>query len=152
MRLPNFTAELSLNTGINSYHDRLLSLAESTEHVIPAAPYWGDFKREECIGKVRKYSSILWGSSDWEKDCYNTVAYITNADGVRGAYNTVRCDKQIFNMWGIFYVPESSCRGGGGESCYCNPRAYKTASDCHRAGGAWCCEDPRTGIGTCSQA
>jgi hypothetical protein len=141
MSLPKFTAELSLNTGINSYHYRLLSLHESTEHVIPAAPYWGDFKREECIGKVRKYSSILWGSSDWEKDCYNTVAYITNADGVRGAYNTVRCDKQIFNMWGIFYVPESSCRVSPPD-CYClGAPEYKTSKSCKAAGNDWCCGD-----------
>jgi hypothetical protein len=37
-------------------------------------------------------------------------------------------------------------------SCGCNRGTYKTENDCLRAGGAWCCEDSRTGIGTCTQA
>jgi hypothetical protein len=81
MTLPNFTADWSLKSEYRKNHSshNFSFLPDYKEHIIPAAPYWGDFRREDCVGGGRrKYSSILWGSSDWEGDCERTPAFITN--------------------------------------------------------------------------
>jgi hypothetical protein len=138
MAIPKFTAEASVNNDNGQHNQHLIIISEHKERVIPAAPYWGDFRREGCIGGGRrKYSSILWGSSDWENDCENTPAYITNSDGKTGRYYADVCDKQLLNMWGIFYVPESSCQSG--RSCSCEDPTYTTERDCVQNGNRWCC-------------
>jgi hypothetical protein len=111
------TKTTSISSYKSPYHGDLSSYRhESAERITPAAPYWGDFRREQCTLWGRKYSSIIhgvdWGYS-WEAACKSTPAYIRNADGVMGTYYAARCDNQGFNMWGIFHVPESSCPGPG---------------------------------------
>jgi hypothetical protein len=112
--IPKFTAEFSLRSGFKQVHSQnLLPPPEHKGQIMPAAPYWGDFRREECVsGGIsgrRKYSAVLWGSDNWEYDCRRTPAYIRNEQGIVRRYYANYCDKQLFNMWGVFYVPESSC-------------------------------------------
>ncbi len=114
MRIPGFTATVSINNQIKHNNHKTITKQNSfSNNIIPAAPYWGEFKREGCVwfwNGYRKYSSILWGATgSWEKQCKETPAYITNADGERGKYFADQCNNTGFNMWGVFYVPESSC-------------------------------------------
>ncbi len=155
MAIPKFTANISLNffeakETFDSYSpgESLNSTNSQNERIIPSAPYWGDFKREDCISGKRKYSSILWGATgSWEKQCRETPAYITNTDGETKKYYAAECDNQGFNMWGIFYVPESSCKPST-ETCYCSPDPSLSKRECELECYSWCCE--KDGIGTCS--
>ncbi|WP_082075868.1 membrane dipeptidase [Teredinibacter turnerae] len=76
-----------------------------------AAPYWGEFKKDECTSSklgLRQYSSILHeipAGSSWESACE-----IADAN-VAGVYfeQPTRCVNSGFNMWGEFDVPDNSC-------------------------------------------
>jgi hypothetical protein len=116
--LTSSTKTTSISSYKSHYHEEADSSYrhESAERITPAAPYWGDFRRENCLPYPwwghRKYSSILWGVEpgySWKAACKSTPAHIRNADGVMSTYYAVRCDNQLFNMWGIFHVPEASC-------------------------------------------
>ena len=116
MNCPKYTAQLSLNNDTGRHHNSHLSLAESNEHIIPAAAYWGDFRREHCVWPhYMRYSSILWGlrhGEDWIGLCYNTPAYIRSADGYEFREYAFSCDQGLHTfgyVWGIFYVPETYC-------------------------------------------
>jgi hypothetical protein len=161
--LPGFTAKTSIshNHRGHSHHQPISSSryepAEHSERITLAAPYWGPFRRENCVpGGLRKYSSIIygvdWGYS-WEAACANTPAYITNADGSTGTYHAVQCDNQGFNMWGVFHVPERSCQSGGSTPrlCSCSYPQYENSYDCITSGGSWCC-DNGDGTETCTTA
>jgi hypothetical protein len=105
-----------INNHKGGYHEEAVSSSryESAERIIPAAPYWGDFRREGCTVWGRLYSSILWGvewGQSWEAACRSTPAYITTTDGSRVTAYAKWCDNQGLNMWGIFYVSEPSCGG-----------------------------------------
>jgi hypothetical protein len=116
MTLPGFTANASLTDNKGYNHKTVPSKTGSAERIIPAAPYWGEPRRENCAWwreGYRKYTAILWGiegGQSWEDACYSTPAYITNSEGRTGKYYATSCENKVFNMWGIFYVPESSCR------------------------------------------
>ena len=112
MTLPGFTAESAQSYNSSQYSENVSFKSDSAERIIPAAPYWGDFRREGCYGCDRKYSAILWGldwGDPWELACKQTPAWITNADGEVGRYTADYCDPQLFNVWGVFFVGESSC-------------------------------------------
>ena len=160
MAIPRFTANVTLNsyktkrTAVYSHRPKepLNSTSTKVGKIVPSAPYWGDFRREGCISGKRKYSSILWGATgSWEKQCRETPAYITNADGVQGRYYAARCDNQGFNMWGIFHVPESSCGvPPPSRRCWCSDSQITTRGDCIESGESWCCQNGD--FVTCSQA
>lgn len=143
MTLPGFTSNASLVDDSYENFDSTPSTGKKRQRIIPAAPYWGDFRREDvCTGGKRKYSSILWGAgASWERDCSTTPAYIRNADGVTGTYYATECDNQTFNIWGIFYVPESPCNvpPPSPTRCLCSDSQFTTMHECHDNGGTWCC-------------
>jgi hypothetical protein len=150
MAIPKFTGNVTLENPYvtkGTFHspmqrEPLNFTSKNMDKVVPFAPYWGDFRREGCVSGKRKYSSILWGATgSWEQQCRETPAYITNAEGVRGTYYASRCDNQGFNMWGIFYVPESSCGTPTTRRCYCNEDGSLSKQECARECYSWCCQE-----------
>jgi hypothetical protein len=116
MYLPKFSAELSLNIDNNHYLNSLSSLPAPNERVIPQAGYWGTPpSRRGCVAGSREYKMIIWGledDPDWFNACYTTPAYFRNGDGDEvGPVFASHCEQNwpINNMWGTFYVQESSC-------------------------------------------
>jgi hypothetical protein len=60
MALPGFTAKFSFSNGKGLYRKTISSSRhDSAEHIVPAAPYWGDPRREHC-------NSILEGTRENE--------------------------------------------------------------------------------------
>jgi len=114
MTLPGFTAESAQSYDSSQYSENISFKSDSAERIIPAAPYWGEFKRESnrCIGAYKKYSAILWGvewGESWEAACYNTPAWIRNQDGLVMMVYARSCTNVGINIWGTFLVCENSC-------------------------------------------
>jgi hypothetical protein len=130
MTLPGFTAKSALRYDSSQYSENLSFKSDSAERIVPAAPKWGQLRREHCtrLG-FRQYSAILWDipwGESWERACRITPS-------PEGRYAN-RCINVGTHMWGQWDIEDTSCG-------FC----WYTADGshcCREPDGSWLCDPP----------
>ncbi len=137
MSIPGFTADASVYKNVRKYRSGGQYTQGATALIVPTALHWGDLANT-CVGTngVRRYSAILW-DIPWGQSWENTCAVTPGPAGtpVEGILPT-RCVNTIFNIWGEWDVPDSTCCPRVCDywrtSLFCSSYSYPSRVSCER--------------------
>lgn len=69
-------------------------------------PRWGVWEDHKCVGKERKYASILWDiKGNWEQACKDFIG----KHNVQGNVVRTNCPPPGSNQWGEVFVSDTAC-------------------------------------------
>lgn len=127
MKMPGYSAEVSLYNSSHPYTARLSYTPATTGFLVPAM-HWGSITFNGCqschcangMGTpgVADYNAILWDipwGASWELACDSMPADFQDRYGQAHHFDRpTYCNNNGFNEWGHFFVTDQNCQCGQG--------------------------------------